>query len=49
MTKGEFIRLQAQAAVLREIAEDYAGRTIENIIDNIDSRINYGIKCSIRN
>ena len=39
MTKGEFIRLQAQAAVLREIAEDYAGRTIENIIQNLEARI----------
>ena len=33
------LRLRAQAAVLKEVAKDYPGRTIENIIANIEARI----------
>ena len=32
MTQSEYARLVAQIAVLREIAEEYPGKTIENII-----------------
>ena len=32
-------RLRAQAAILRDVAQDYPGRTIENIIANIEARI----------
>lgn len=39
MTAQELYRLKAQRAVLAEVAELYYGRTIENIIDNIDARI----------
>lgn len=41
MTNAEYIRLKAQAAVLREVALEYAGHTIENIINQIDSRIKH--------
>ena len=36
---NETHRLRAQAAVLRDVARDYPGRTIENIIANIEARI----------
>ena len=39
MTTAENIRLKAQVAVLRELAETYPHRTIENIIQNLDARI----------
>lgn len=39
MTQAEYIRLKAQAAVLKEVAQQYAGHTIENIIQQIESRI----------
>ena len=32
MTVAEYTRLVAQIAVLREVAEEYPGKTIENII-----------------
>ena len=32
MTQGEYTRLVAQIAVLKEIAEEYSGKTIDNII-----------------
>ena len=32
MTMGEYIRLIAKIAVLKEVAADYPGKTIENII-----------------
>ena len=32
MTVAEYIRLVAKIAVLKEIAYDYPGKTIENII-----------------
>ena len=38
MTAGEYIRLEAQVAVLREIAMDYPGKTIENIIVQMKAR-----------
>lgn len=39
MTYAEYIRLQAKLAVLKEVNEEYKGRTIENIIQNIEERI----------
>lgn len=36
---NETHRLRAQAAILKDVAQDYPGRTIENIIANIEARI----------
>jgi hypothetical protein len=33
--------LQTQIAVLREVAKEYAGHTIENIIMQTESRLKY--------
>ena len=38
MTKEEYIRLVAQIAVLKEIAKEYPGKTIENIIAQLEAR-----------
>ena len=35
----ELHRLKIQAAVLKDVAMDYPGRTIENIIANVEARI----------
>ena len=40
MTVGEYIRLAAQIAILKEIAEEYPGKTIENIIAQLEARRN---------
>ena len=32
-------KLKAQLAVLKDVAKEYRGRTIENIIANIEERI----------
>ena len=40
MTIGNYIRLKAQVAVLREITMDYPGKTIENIIVQMEARRN---------
>ena len=32
MTVAEYIRLVAKIAVLKEVAEEYPGKTIENVI-----------------
>ena len=37
-TVSEYARLVAQIAVLREVAEEYSGKTIENIIIQMESR-----------
>ena len=39
MTPVEYIRLKAQIAVLKEIALDYSGKTIDNIIRQMESRV----------
>ena len=39
MTAREYIRLLAQVAVLKEIAMDYPGKTIENVIVQIEARL----------
>ena len=38
MTVAEYIRLVAQIAILKEIAEEYPGKTIENIIVQMKAR-----------
>ena len=38
MTTSEYTRLEAQIAVLREVAEEYPGKTIENIIAQMEAR-----------
>ena len=37
-TTSEYTRLEAQIAVLREVAEEYPGKTIENIIAQLEAR-----------
>ena len=39
MTAREYIRLLAQAAVLKDIAMDYPGKTIENVIVQLEARL----------
>ena len=38
MTQSEYTRLVAQIAVLKEIAEEYPGKTIDNIIVQMEAR-----------
>lgn len=38
MTVAEYIRLVAQIAILKEVAEEYPGKTIENIIAQLEAR-----------
>ena len=38
MIVSEYTRLEAQRAVLREVAEEYPGKTIENIIVQMEAR-----------
>ena len=38
MTVAEYIRLIAQIAILKEIAEEYPGKTIENVIAQMEAR-----------
>ena len=37
MKQADYIRLTAQIAVLKEIAVDYSGKTIGNIIQQLES------------
>ena len=37
MTQGEYTRLVAQIAVLKEVAEEYSGKTIDNIIVQMEA------------
>lgn len=38
MNAAELIRLEAQIAVLKEVALEYSGKTIDNIIMQIEAR-----------
>ena len=38
MTQGEYTRLAAQIVVLKEIAAEYSGKTIDNIIVQMEAR-----------
>ena len=40
MTVAEYIRLVAKIAVLKEIVKEYPGKTIENIIAQLEARRN---------
>ena len=40
MTTAEYIRLVAKIAVLKEIAMEYPTKTIDNIIVQMEARIN---------
>lgn len=35
----ELMKLRAQVSVLKDVAKEYSGRTIDNIIANLESRI----------
>lgn len=37
MKQADYIRLTAQIAVLKEIAADYSGKTIDNIIQQLET------------
>ena len=38
MTQSEYARLVAQIAVLKEVSKEYPGKTIENIIVQMEAR-----------
>ena len=38
MTKEDYLRLSVHIAMLEDIAEDYPGKTIENIIAQLEAR-----------
>lgn len=38
MNAAELIRLEAQIAVLKEVALGYSGKTIDNIIQQMEAR-----------
>ena len=38
MTTPEYARLEAQIAVLKEVVEEYPGKTIENVIAQMEAR-----------
>lgn len=37
MSRAEYIRLNAQIAVLKEITINYSGKTIDNIIQQLEA------------
>lgn len=39
MTAVDRIRITAQVAILKEIALDYKGKTIDNVIQQLESRL----------
>ena len=40
-TKSEIKKLEFYRSILKKVATQYPGRSIENIVQNYDSRINY--------
>ena len=38
MITSEYARLEAQIAILKEVAAEYPGKTIENIIAQLEAR-----------
>ena len=38
-TIDKTIRLRIQVAILNEVAKEYPGRTIENVVQNLEERI----------
>jgi hypothetical protein len=41
MIKDPSLRLRAQLAILRDVQKDYRGLTIENIIQQLESRLKH--------
>jgi hypothetical protein len=41
MDRQEYLRAKTHLEVLREIAQTYRGRTIENVIDNLEARLKH--------
>ena len=41
MDNYELIKLKAQRAVLNDLMREYSGRTLDNIITNLDARIKF--------
>lgn len=41
MPSYQLTKLRAQRAILQEVAKEYSGRTLENIIDNLTQRIKF--------
>lgn len=39
MAVSEYARLVAKIAVLKEVAEEYPGKTIENVIVQLETRL----------
>lgn len=39
MTAADIIRITAQIAILKEIALDYKGKTIDNVIQQLELRL----------
>lgn len=39
MNQADYNRLTAQLGVLRQVAKDYPGKTIENIIQQMETRV----------
>ena len=35
------LRIRAQLSVLRDVQKEYTGRTIDNIIDNLQARLDF--------
>ena len=42
MTQGDYSRLTSQIGVLRQVARDYPGKTIDNIIMQMEARVKEG-------
>ena len=40
MTKEDYLRLSVHIAMLEDIAEEYPGKTIENVIAQMEARRN---------
>ena len=41
MTNGDFLRLVALIPILKEVQQDYQGQTIDNIIRQVEARVNH--------
>jgi hypothetical protein len=41
MTARDYIRLTALIPILKEVQQEYQGQTIDNIIRQIEARVNY--------
>ena len=39
MTNGEYIRIKAQIAVLRELLADYSHKTLDNVLQGLEARV----------